>query len=49
MKKEKGRRKKWMATQTTTNCQHSVDGGIINPKEKDKPSKVIRELFVREK
>ncbi|GGA15806.1 PAS domain S-box protein [Okeania sp. KiyG1] len=34
--KEEGRRKKLMGTQTPTNCQHPVDGGVLNPKEKDK-------------
>ncbi|NEN90206.1 MAG: hypothetical protein F6K48_15325 [Okeania sp. SIO3H1] len=29
-------RKKWMGTQTPTNCQHPVEGGVLNPKEKDK-------------
>ncbi|MDY7005840.1 MAG: hypothetical protein SWX82_18400 [Cyanobacteriota bacterium] len=32
-KKEEGRRKKkWMGIQTTTNCQHRVDGGVLNLK-----------------
>ncbi|NEO57348.1 MAG: PAS domain S-box protein [Okeania sp. SIO3B5] len=25
-----------METQTPTNCQHHIDGGVLNPKEKDK-------------
>ncbi|WP_202219678.1 response regulator [Okeania sp. KiyG1] len=28
-------RNKWMGTQTSTNFQHPVDGGVLNPKEKD--------------
>ncbi|NEP79048.1 MAG: hypothetical protein F6K17_11045 [Okeania sp. SIO3C4] len=31
-----GRRKKWMGTKTPTSCKHPVDGGVLNPKEKDK-------------
>ncbi|NEQ78043.1 MAG: hypothetical protein F6K23_36600 [Okeania sp. SIO2C9] len=31
-----GGRKKWIGTQTPTNYQHPVDGGVLNPKEKDK-------------
>ncbi|NEP90865.1 MAG: hypothetical protein F6K18_30910 [Okeania sp. SIO2C2] len=39
-KKEEGRRKdgswkKWMGTQTLINCQHPVDGGVLNSKEQD--------------
>lgn len=36
LKKEEGRSKKWMFTKTQTNCQHLVDGGELNTKEKDK-------------
>ncbi|GGA42655.1 hypothetical protein CYANOKiyG1_61280 [Okeania sp. KiyG1] len=32
-----------MGTQTPTNCQHRVDGGVLNPKEKDK--KIILVIF----
>ncbi|WP_287519405.1 DUF2157 domain-containing protein [Okeania sp. SIO2C2] len=32
----KGERKKSMGTQTPTNCQHPVEGDVLNPKEKDK-------------
>ncbi|WP_287273967.1 MULTISPECIES: hypothetical protein [unclassified Okeania] len=33
LSKEEGRRKKkWMGTQTPINCQHRVDGGVLNPK-----------------
>ncbi|NEQ73074.1 MAG: hypothetical protein F6K23_08285 [Okeania sp. SIO2C9] len=28
-------RKKWMGTQTPTNCKHHVDDGVLNRKEKD--------------
>ncbi|MDY7007219.1 MAG: lysostaphin resistance A-like protein [Cyanobacteriota bacterium] len=47
-KKEEGRRKKWMWTQNSTkdegrrkkwmgtNCKDRVDGGVLNPTEKDK-------------
>ena len=42
-KKEEGippyppeRRKKWMGTQTPSNCKHRVDGGVFKQKEKDK-------------
>ncbi|NEN93264.1 MAG: tetratricopeptide repeat protein, partial [Okeania sp. SIO3H1] len=38
-KEEEGRRKKWMGTQTPTNFQHPVDGGVLNPKPKDKKEK----------
>ncbi|NES75438.1 MULTISPECIES: hypothetical protein [Okeania] len=29
-------RKKWMGTQTPSNCKHRVDGGVFKQKEKDK-------------
>ncbi|NEP06986.1 MAG: hypothetical protein F6K25_02915 [Okeania sp. SIO2G4] len=32
---EERRIKKWMGTKISTNFQHLVDGGILNPKEKD--------------
>ncbi|NEO55427.1 MAG: nucleoside phosphorylase [Okeania sp. SIO3B5] len=32
-KREEGREKKWMGTQT--NCKHHLDGGVLNPKERD--------------
>ncbi|WP_246843931.1 PEP-utilizing enzyme, partial [Hydrocoleum sp. CS-953] len=35
-KKEEGRGKKWMDTQTSTNFKHSVDNRLFNPKDKDK-------------
>ncbi len=35
-KREEGRGKKWMVTQTSTNFQHPVDDRLFNPKEKDK-------------
>ena len=35
----KGGRKKWIGTQTLTNYQHPVDGGVLNLKEKDKVKK----------
>ncbi|WP_287278465.1 MULTISPECIES: tetratricopeptide repeat protein [unclassified Okeania] len=44
-KKEKGRRKKWMGTQTSTNCKYPVDGGVLNPKEKDKSIEQKFEAF----
>ncbi|NEO56562.1 MAG: hypothetical protein F6K54_27880 [Okeania sp. SIO3B5] len=34
-KKEEGRRKKWVGVQNPTNCKHRLDGGVLNPKEKD--------------
>ncbi|GGA24752.1 CPBP family intramembrane glutamic endopeptidase [Okeania sp. KiyG1] len=33
---EEERRNKWMGTQTPTNYKHRLDGGVFNPKEKDK-------------
>ncbi|MDY7006617.1 MAG: hypothetical protein SWX82_22530 [Cyanobacteriota bacterium] len=50
-KKEKGKRKKWMGTvndlplsvyKPQQSCKHRVDGGVLNPKEKDKISTNIR-------
>ncbi|WP_287287436.1 PAS domain S-box protein [Okeania sp. SIO2B9] len=35
-KKEEGIGKKLIGTQTPSNCKHSVDGGVLNHKEKDK-------------
>ncbi|NEP05935.1 MAG: hypothetical protein F6K34_14550, partial [Okeania sp. SIO4D6] len=35
MRTKRGTRKKWMGTQTPTNYKHPVDGGVLNPKEKD--------------
>ncbi|NES77394.1 MULTISPECIES: hypothetical protein [unclassified Okeania] len=35
MRTKRGRRKKWMGTQTPTNYKHPVDGGVLNPKSKD--------------
>ncbi|RQH30273.1 tetratricopeptide repeat protein [Okeania hirsuta] len=32
---EEGIRNKWMGTQIPTNSQHSVDGGVLNPRKKD--------------
>ncbi|GGA22529.1 glycosyltransferase [Okeania sp. KiyG1] len=37
-KKEEGRGKKWIGTQTITNFQNRVDDRVLNPKEKDKNS-----------
>ncbi|NES66322.1 MAG: cobaltochelatase subunit CobN, partial [Okeania sp. SIO2D1] len=42
--KEQGTRKKWMGTQTPTNCQHPVDGGVLNPKEKDNQDSELENL-----
>ncbi|NER08004.1 MAG: hypothetical protein F6K17_38365 [Okeania sp. SIO3C4] len=41
-KREEGRGKKWMGTQTPTNSQHPVDGGVLNLKEKDKLKKYVK-------
>ncbi|NET27974.1 MAG: hypothetical protein F6K01_22130 [Okeania sp. SIO1I7] len=43
---EEGRRRKWMGTQTSTNCQYPVDGGVLNPKEKDNEG-LLKKSFSR--
>lgn len=46
---EEGRRKKWTGTQTPTNCEYPVDGGVLNSKEKNKSSQYLeQEKFTRE-
>ncbi|NEO52490.1 MAG: hypothetical protein F6K54_05030 [Okeania sp. SIO3B5] len=47
-KKEEGRNKKWMGTQTPTNYQYPVDGGILNPKEKDNKNNNPNEIQVQQ-
>ncbi|NET27208.1 PAS domain S-box protein [Okeania sp. SIO1I7] len=39
-KKKEGRRKNWMG-QTLANCQNRVDGGVLNPKEKDQEKSLV--------
>ncbi|WP_293089547.1 tetratricopeptide repeat protein [Okeania sp. SIO3B5] len=36
---EEVKSQKWMGTQTLSNFQHPVDGGVLNPKSKDKKGK----------
>ncbi|NET28427.1 cobaltochelatase subunit CobN [Okeania sp. SIO1I7] len=42
--KEEGIRKKCMGTQTPSNCQYRVDGGVLNPKEKDNQDSKLENL-----
>ncbi|NEO54699.1 MAG: hypothetical protein F6K54_17410 [Okeania sp. SIO3B5] len=46
---EEGREKKWMGTQTPTNSQHLVDGGVLNPKEKDKLTKYVERPLIEQR
>ncbi|NEO53164.1 MAG: PAS domain S-box protein [Okeania sp. SIO3B5] len=39
-REEEGRSKNWMG-QTLANCQHRVDDGILNPKEKDQEKSLV--------
>ncbi|NES75598.1 MULTISPECIES: AAA-like domain-containing protein [unclassified Okeania] len=47
-KKEEGRNKKWIGTQTLTNYQNPVDGGVLNPKEKDNKNNNSNEIQVQQ-
>ncbi|NES64480.1 MAG: hypothetical protein F6K24_04015 [Okeania sp. SIO2D1] len=47
-KREGGRGKKWMGTQTPTNGQHLVDGWVFNPKEKDKLQKYVERPLIEQ-
>ncbi|NEP87955.1 MAG: hypothetical protein F6K18_14630 [Okeania sp. SIO2C2] len=47
-KKEEGRKKKWIGTQTLNNYQHPIDGGVLNPKEKDNKNNNSNEIQVQQ-
>ena len=44
--KSKVKSQNWMGTQTQTSFQHRVDGGVLNPKEKDKIDSQINAQYV---
>ncbi|MGK7919755.1 MAG: cobaltochelatase subunit CobN, partial [Trichodesmium sp.] len=43
-KKKEGKSKKWIDNQISNNCQHPVEGRVLNPKEKDNQDSELENL-----
>ncbi|RQH46191.1 hypothetical protein D5R40_09865 [Okeania hirsuta] len=46
-KKEEGRKKKWLEFESSSNFKHTIDGGVLNPKEKDNKNNNSNEIQVQ--
>ncbi|NET41487.1 AAA-like domain-containing protein [Okeania sp. SIO2B3] len=47
-KKEEGRKKKLLGFESLSNYQHPIDGGVLNPKEKDNKNNNSNEIQVQQ-